>query len=891
MSATATRMGTTAGKSKLNRDYRIFIRTLPLLILLAAVSALSASAPPTSYFDGVMKNSDAFDSGSHFLSAAIAGATFAPADSQAWAHAAYAKLPLSFVPNAGQMDSRVRYSAQSAGKTFYFTSREAVFVFANKAKGLVLRLAFLDGNPQTALAGQKETGTKVHYFIGNDPSRWHTNLPTYGEVVYRNLWPGIDLLFRSESGQLNYEFLLKPGAHVQDIQLAYRGARNLSVDREGNLIIHTALGNLTDTRPTTYQLIDGKRIPVKSRFALERRANSVTTFSFHVGNYDRRRELVLDPGLVYSTYLGGSADDAGNGIAVDTAGQAFVTGNTYSPDFPTTAGAYDRTFNGTGGFIFGGGDVFVTKLNSSGSALVYSTYLGGTLDEPVFGASIAIDRDGNAYVTGTTDSPDFPTTPGAFQRSLKGIEDAFITKLNHDGSALVYSTYLGGSAQDDTDFYSSIAVDSSGSAYVTGFTQSPDFPTTPGAYQQSFKGVEDAFVTKLNPSGTGLVYSTYLGGTGDEGGLGIALDGDGRAIVTGYTNSADFPTTPNAAQPVIGGGYDAFVTKLNSGGTGLIYSTFLGGTSDDAAGSIATDGAGSAYVTGSTFSPDFPTTPSAFQKTANGGAPDAFVTKLNPDGSALVYSTYLGGAGSEQGDSIAVDSAGQANVAGFTNAINFPVTSDAVQPTNNGGYDAFVTKLNRFGSALVYSTYLGGTIDDFGNGIALGRSNKVYVTGSTDSPDFPTTSGAFDTTYNGGTNTGDAFVTKLDVPQGEAGCDKADGDGEADEQNSGRKSHFHFHKKSSCPDQGDNENDNVEADDDGSGPRFQSTSITSANYTVADTSQAVTIVGAGLHNGLPVNFTMVSVNYGDIAPGVFQITMTDGYTFTGSVVSGAINIY
>jgi hypothetical protein len=793
------------------------------------------------------------------------------------------------VPNAGQLDARVRYSAESGGATFYFTTREAVLSFAAKTKGLVLRLGFLDANPRPTIAGRTTQSGRVNYIIGNDPARWHTDLPTYGEVVYRDLWPHIDLLFHGENGQLTYEFLLRPGAHPQDIRLAYRGANRLSVDHDGNLIIHTSLGSITDTRPVTYHLIDGKRVQVASRFTLQGRTK--TSYGFAVGAYDHSRDLIVDPGLAYSTFLGGTADDAGNGIAVDSCGQAYVTGNTYSADFPTTAGAYDRKYNGTGGFTFGGGDVFVTKLNTSGGALVYSTYLGGKFDEPIFGASIAIDSEDNAYVTGTTDSPDFPTTPGAFQSTLKGVENVFVTKLNKNGSNLIYSTYLGGSGQDDTDFYSSIAVDSSGNAYVTGFTSSLDFPTTPSAYQTSNHGGSyDAFVTKLNSSGTALIYSTYLGGSADEGGLGIALDGDGRAVVTGYTHSPDFPTTTNAAQPLIGGGYDAFVTKLNASGTALVYSTFLGGTLDDFAGSIATDWCGNAYVTGATLSPDFPITPNAFQM-APGGGYDAFVTKLNASGSTFAYSTYLGGLADEQGNSIAVDSAGQAHVTGFTSSPNFPVTPDAFQPTNNGSYDAFVTKLNGNGSGLVYSTYLGSTADEFGNGIALSRGGKVYVTGSTDSPNFPTTPGAYDTMYNGGTYTGDAFVTKLDVPAGEAGDDRADGDGEADEQSSGRKSKFHFHKKSSCPDQSDTESDNVQADDDGSGPHFRSTSVTTATYTIADTSQAVTMVGAGLHNGLPVSFTMVAVNYGDVAPGVFQITLTDGYSFVGSIVAGAIDIW
>jgi hypothetical protein len=805
--------------------------------------------------------------------------------------AAYAKLPLSFVPNAGQLDARVRYSAQSGGAAFYFTAREAVFSFAAKARGLVLRLGFLDANPQSAITGQTAQSSTVNYLIGNDRARWHTKLPTYGEVAYRDLWPGIDLLFRGEKGQLTYEFLLRAGARLQDIRLAYRGAKRLSIDHDGNLVIHTSLGSITDTRPVTYQLIDGERVQVASRFALQ--GGTKTSYGFTVGSYDHSRDLIVDPGLVYSTYLGGSGDDGGEAIAVDSAGQAYVAGWTYSPtDFPTTSGAFQRANKG-------GEDTFVTKLNSRGSALVYSTYLGGTLDEPYWSASIAIDCDGYAYVAGTTLSRDFPTTPGAFQTSNKGLYyNAFVTKLNRDGSNLVYSTYLGGSNYDGAYYSNAIAVDSHGNAYVTGFADSPDFPTTPGAYQTSPKGPENAFVTKLNTNGTGLVYSTFLGGSTDDVATGIAVDSDGEAYVTGYAYSTDFPTR-NPHQSTNHGAADAFVTELNSSGTDLVYSTYLGGAGFDTGAAITVDWSGAAYVVGDTGSTDFPTTPGAFQTTYGGGIDDVFVTKLNKSGSALVYSTYLGGTLDDYANAIVIDTAGQAHVTGTTDSTNFPTTLGAYDTTYNGTTgpmffdgDAFVTKLNSHGSALVYSTYLGGSGDDLGLGIAVDRADKVYVTGSTNSGNFPTTPGAYDITYNGAGPPyfyGDAFVAKLDVPVGEAGCDKADGDGEADENNSGRKNHFHFHKRSSCPDQTDTENDNVQSDDS-SGSHFTSTSFTSSTFDIKDNSQAITLVGTGLHNGLPVTFTMVAVNYGDVAPAVFQITLTDGYTFIGSVVSRALNI-
>ena len=442
---------------------------------------------------------------------------------------------------------------------------------------------------------------------------------------------------------------------------------------------------------------------------------------------------------------------------MDTAGNAYVTGfttgfTTSTPYFPTTAGAYQTTFGG------GYDDAFVTKLNPTGTALVYSTYLGGTSYDT--GTGIAVDTAGNAYVTGTTGSADFPTTLGAYQTTYGGYDDAFVTKLNPTGTALVYSTYLGGTSYDTG---TGIAVDTAGNAYVTGTTGSADFPTTLGAYQTTYGGNGDAFVTKLNPTGTALVYSTYLGGTSDDVGYGIAVDTAGNAYVTGYTTSYTtspyFPTTAGAYQTSFGGGYDdAFVTKLNPTGTALVYSTYLGGTSDDVGYGIAVDTAGDAYVAGYTTSP-FPTTAGAYQTTFGGGYDDAFVTKLNPTGTALVYSTYLGGTSYDTGTGIAVDTAGNAYVTGTTGSADFPTTLGAYQTTYGGNGDAFVTKLNPMGTALVYSTYLGGTGNEVGYGIAVDTAGNAYVTGfTTSTTDFPTTAGAYQTSFGGGD---DAFVAKF----------------------------------------------------------------------------------------------------------------------------------
>ena len=460
--------------------------------------------------------------------------------------------------------------------------------------------------------------------------------------------------------------------------------------------------------------------------------------------------------LVFSTFVGGADDDDARAIAVDRNGFAYVVGETLSPNFPATAGAFRTTGAGLN-------DVVVAKLDPSGSALVYATYLGGTADDA--GAGIAVDAAGNAYVTGRTASSDFPTTAGVLQPTPLGPMGGtrvvgFVTKLSPGGSALAYSTYLGGSTTDEGG---AIGVDALGRAYVTGVTSSADFPTTAGAVQPALGGLTDAFVTALNPSGSAPVYSTYLGGAATETGSGIAVDGAGQAYVTGRTGSTNFPTTPGAFQTTKATAttiHAAFVTKLNPSGSALVYSTYLAGTGGDRGTAIALDGAAppNVYVAGRTSSPDFPTTLRAFQGTF-AGLRDGFVTKLNSTGSVLVYSTYLGGAGEDEIAGVTVDGSGSVSVVGTTTSIDFPVTVGAVQPTSAGLTDAFFTNLDAAGSTLLHSTYLGGTGDDEAVGIGLDGTGSVYLAGTTESVDFPTTAGAVDPSFNGPVD--DMFVVKF----------------------------------------------------------------------------------------------------------------------------------
>jgi len=497
--------------------------------------------------------------------------------------------------------------------------------------------------------------------------------------------------------------------------------------------------------------------------------------TFEVGPHDRTRPLVIDPSLVYSTYLGGSANDYGAGIAVDASGNAYVSGGTYSANFPVTPGAYQTQCNDN----CLASDAFVVELNPSGSALVYSTYIGGSGNEIATG--IVLDASKNAYLGGITYSSDFPTTLGAFQTTCGGgscgAGDAFVLKLNSTGSALVYSTYLGGSAYDQGN---AIVLDASGNIYLTGTTCSADFPVTAGSVQAKYGGDQgkcalsvprgDAFIAKLDRTGSVLVYSTYLGGSSGDSAYGIALDAFGDAYLAGFTYSSDFPSTAGAFQQGLGAGAPmaGWVSKLNPDGSALVYSTYLGGSGnakpcDTCATGVAVDTAGHAFVSGLTLEKDFPVTPGAYQTTFNATDHDAFVAELNAAGSGLIYSTFLGGTGDTGATALTIDSSGLVFVRGNTNGHGFPTTANAFQTNFGGVVDVFVTVLNpRPNQPLLYSTYLGGSAKDYGfptSSVTLDSNRRIYVTGYEGSTNFPVSSGAFQSTFGGGDY--DAFVTKL----------------------------------------------------------------------------------------------------------------------------------
>lgn len=713
---------------------------------------------------------------------ASADAPTPPAATRVTEHFVSDGLRLNFELNQGQTHQRVKFLTRSEGYVLFLTATEMVMALDNPAahrkgkknrdardgkddfessesKGRlprsILRMKLKGANVDPQIEGLEQLPTRSNYFAGPDPTNWRTGIPSYARVRYAQVYPGIDMVYYGDQRRLEYDFILAPGSNPEIIEMAFGGMHDFEITPTGDLLLHTKQGDIRQTKPVAYQDVDG----VKTEVAVSYIPTGVDCVGFQLGQYDSTRPLIIDPVLIYSTYLGGSGFDQGYAIATDSLGNAYVTGQTAAIDFPTTPGAFQTNY--------GGGDAFVAKLNPAGNALVYATYITGAS-----GNGIAVDASGNAYITGEAGSLSFPTTAGAFQTIPMGY-DTFVTKLNASGSGLIYSARFGGNFDD---FGRAIALDGNGNAYITGWTICRatvcTFPTV-NAFQPNYAGgYNDAFVTKIDSSGSFLVYSTYLGGgkiiNGTEDwGEGIAVDAAGSAYVTGYTYAPDFPVTAGAFDTTRAG-LDAFVTKFTADGTALVYSTFLGGAGREQGQGIAVDANGNAYVTGVTESFDspftvayegFPVTPGAYQIK---GSYDAFVSKLNPKGSALVYSTYLGGnAGVDRGWAIALDNAGNAYITGDTGSIDFP-TINAIQAGYGGGMaDAFVTKLNTSGSALVYSTFLGGNLSDEGRGIASDGSGGVYVTGDTSSANFPT-SNPFQASNGGGIgNHDDAFVVKI----------------------------------------------------------------------------------------------------------------------------------
>jgi uncharacterized protein (TIGR03437 family) len=707
-----------------------------------------------------------------------------------------AHLPLSFERAEATAEGRAkgndtRYVAKGAGYVLEVAARENVLTWSDPKSNRRIRLC-------TKLLGTARNGrfeavdalpSRTNYFQGTSSQSWRTNVVNYNKVRVQGVYPGVDLVFYGTAGQLEYDFVVHAGADPRAIQFEIQGADAVSVDTSGDLVLSAGGLNVRWKAPLLYQAVSGRRSRIEGGFQLRGRR-----VRFGVGDYDHNRELVIDPALSYSSYLGGAGDDASRAIATDSAGNVYIAGGTTSADLAVTAAALQPSFGGETTSQYSG-DAFVAKFNSSG-ALIYLTFLGGKTDD--FATSIAVDAAGNAYVAGMTNSTDFPVTAGAYQKTFGGyggntcgrMGDAFVAKLNPTGSELIYSTYLGGQRDDAA---SAIAIDSTGNVYVAGSTISTDFPTTKGAYQTSFHGLGgqegrpscggapqfntgDAFVSKLDPTGSQLIFSTYLGGTLDDFALAIALDSEQNVYVAGSTLSYNFPVTSalqgsfhgSDPQNVFWNFGDGFVAKLSSSGASLIYSTYLGGSGDDVITGLAAASDGTLWVTGGTTSQDFPVTKDAVQGVFAGynfvpfnieqSVGDAFIAHINATGTALLYSTYLGGSQNDIGEAIAVDNSGLVYVVGFTDSQNFPYTLNGLQKTlagagGGGPYfytgDGFITVLDPSTPKLVYSSYFGGSLDDQLFALVLDGQGGVWATGGTASSDLPISANAAQATFGG----------------------------------------------------------------------------------------------------------------------------------------------
>ncbi len=685
-------------------------------------------------------------------------------------------LPLYFIENRGQLDERVAYYVQGRDKILYFTAQGLTMALTGPAENgpsqrYIIKLEFVNANPNVKPVGEERTGAAISYFKGS-PDEWHTGLPTYSRVLYADLWPGIDLAYSGDVNHLKYTFLVRPGADPAQIQLAYHGVEALTLNDEGGLEVNTPLGGFHDGRPRAWQEVNGERVEVEVNYVLDEEGHR---YGFAVGKYDPSRPLVLDPVvLVYCGYIGGSSNESARDIAVDGNGNAYVTGSTLSTEvsFPVAVGP-DTSSNGNT-------DAFVAKVKSDGSGLVYCGFIGGTSSDSGYG--IAVDGTGSAYLTGETssDQNSFPVLGGPVLVH-GGVQDAFVAKVKADGSGLVYCGYIGGS---NDDYGYDIAVDGAGSAYVVGATGSlsSTFPVAVGP-DLTHNGARDAFVAKVKADGSGFDYCGYIGGSGDDYGYGIAVDGTGNAYLAGKTasNQTSFPVATGPDLTFNGGLADAFVARVKADGSGLDYCGYIGGNGTDYGNGIAVDGAGNAYIAGTTSSNEasFPDGDGfgplgGPDTTYGGGLGDGFIAKVKADGSGLDYCGYIGGSDWDESTSVAINGAGNAYVTGFTfsDQSTFPVTTGP-DLSHNGGEDAFVAKIKADGSGFDYCGYIGGIDNDIGYGIAVDGAGDAYIAGYTKSTEasFPLIVGP-DLTHNGDE---DAFVAKVSE-----GPQDSDGDGVPD---------------------------------------------------------------------------------------------------------------
>lgn len=668
-------------------------------------------------------------------------------------------LPLRFEANQGQAPPGVKYLARGAGYLFSFDSAGATMALKGPAGLARIRYRFLHAAADARIEAAEPQSGASNYFIGRDSRNWRTGVPAYSRLVYRGLYPGLDLVYYGNGEALEYDLAVQPGADPSRFEFEVEGASGLRIAANGDLLISTPAGEVRQMKPVV-RLANGA---TRARYEL----TAARRVRFAVEGWDRVSPLVVDPVLSYASFLGGTGLDTATSVGLDSAGNIYVTGQTLSANFPVTQGS---------GYASNElpGDIFVAKLNPAGTSLLWATFLGGSRND--IAHRIVVDGVGNSYLAGFTNSLDFPTTAGVVQPrpgnstvdDIRG--DAFLLKLNAAGNALSYATYLGGSAEDAA---TALAVDAVGNAYVAGHTTSGAFPVTNPAYRRtSCSGWGwDGFVSKLNSTATALVYSTYLCGAGHDQIWDMAVDSSGNAFLTGQTGSIDFPVTAGAFKVSGGGTFsDAFITRLNAAGTQVSLSTYFGGSNDDVARAITIDAAGNAYIAGWTYSPDFPTSGAAIKSADSDVAfnGDAFVVKLNAVGANFDYSTLLGGTGDDRAYGITLDRQNQAVVVGGTNSPDF-TTPAVCQPGFGGAEDAFIVKLNNAGNALVYAQTLGGGGKDRAFAVAINPLGEAVFVGETSSPNMPTTENALRSVYNRGYRGGaDALIARMGDGSGPA---------------------------------------------------------------------------------------------------------------------------
>lgn len=698
--------------------------------------------------------------------------SFANVDSQA-VMKKVSGLQIPFIENQGQIkDKSVRFYANTFAGTVFITDKGEIVYGLEKVEkddnssseamlGRVVIKEYISRSKSLKIQGINKSDTRVNYFKGKE-NGWRKNIPTWHEVGFGEIYAGIDLTLRAYGKNIEKVFTVNPRGDVKDIVLKLDGIKSLYVNREGELELESELGTVKMTAPVAYQETKGEKRYVQVAYNI---SNDFKSYSFDVGEYDKTKPLVIDP-LLASTFIGGSSGDYVYSMVVDQAGNVFVGGMTYSSDFPVMIGAYDSTHGGSG-------DAFISKFNSDLTTLISSTFIGGSSRDYI--TDIALDVSGSVFATGRTESAAFPTTPTAFDRTFKGgSEDIFVIKLDNNLLTLLASTFIGGQADDRAE---AIAVNSSGEVYIGGSSRSNNYPVTPGAYSLVLNDWDDAIISKFNNDLSVLIASTFFGGSGQDFGYDLILDHNERPVITGQTTYSGLPTTLDAYDSTPNGAEDIFVAIFNTDLSSPIAASYLGGSSYDSALALTTDTDGNIYITGDTFSADFPITSGAFDTTNNGG--DAFIAIMNNNLSILKGSTFFGGSGSDRAKDIARHPSGEVFITGYTESIDIPLTDGTYDSTcgTDGACNSFeyydpirrrmVTELSsdvfvsRFSSSLAElqaSTYIGGNKSERAYAIAIDSASRILISGNTASSDYPVDLNGYGPSHNG---SDDAFISKF----------------------------------------------------------------------------------------------------------------------------------